>query len=428
MGELLNIAVIGAGGREYSLSRAIASSSLVGHVYRLPGNGTVFDKTSHVNIKATDIEGIKNFALENKIDFIVVGPEDPLVLGLVDVCEAAGIKCIGPRQNAAILEGSKIFTRVLLKEHKIPSAKFEVFEDIGAARAYIRDMDYYPIVIKMDGLAAGKGAMVCHGPNDVDISLRRIERGEFKKAGKRFVVEEFLEGEEASKIYFVDKNRNVMPLKGAQDHKAIFDDDKGDNTGGTGAYAWAPVLSPEVEERVLERIVKPTIRAMAEKGRPFTGFLYVGLMIDQYGNPFVVEFNVRLGDPETQPILALLESDIVEIFLAALAGDLDKVQVKWNPGVAVCVVMMEKGYPGAYEKGHEIFGIEKAMAMGAIVDHAGTKVADGKILTDGGRVLGITALGENHAIAIAKAYEAVRKISWFTEYYRTDIGHKALRR
>ncbi|MBN1103434.1 MAG: phosphoribosylamine--glycine ligase [Deltaproteobacteria bacterium] len=426
----MKVAIIGSGGREYALSRKIASSPLVDHVFRLPGSGGDMDKTTRVDIKGKDVEGLRKFALDQRIDLAVVGPEDALALGVVDEFEGAGLKIIGPRRKTAALEYSKIFTRELLATFKDVSPHFDVFGDTASARASIRNRGVYPTVIKVDGLAAGKGAMVCPGPDAVDAALRRIESGEFGEAGKKFVVEEFLEGEEASYIVLVDRKGHILPLAGSQDHKAIFDGDKGPNTGGMGAYSPAPVLAPEVEQRTLDRIVRPTIEAMAERGMPFTGFLYTGLMIDPKGNPHVVEFNVRLGDPETQPIVARLETDIVEVFLAMLDGSLDKAVLKWTPRAAVTVVMAAKGYPdsNAYKKGDRIRGIEDAEAMGAIVDHAGVKKIGEDLFTDGGRVLGVTALGETFEGAIEKAYRAVRKISWGSEYYRTDIGRRALNR
>lgn len=425
----MKVLVIGSGGREYSLSRIIASSPLVEEVFRAPGNGGRLDRTSNVDIKTNDIPGLKKFALETGIDLTIVGPEDPLVAGIVDAFEAVGLRIIGPRKNAAMLEGSKIFTRELLEESGVPQAGFRVFSDVDKARAFIRDQGDYPTVIKVDGLAAGKGAMVCHGPEDVDEALRRIEGGEFKGAGTRFLIEEFLEGEEASYIVLVDKNGHIVPMASAQDHKAIYDGDKGPNTGGTGAYSPAPVLNPTVEQRVLDRIVRPTINAMAERGMPFYGFLYVGLMIDKNGNPYVVEFNVRLGDPETQPILARMKTDIIQVFMAMLKGELAKIRIEWDPRVAVCVVMMEEGYPGEYRKGHVITGIDQAGSReDTIVDLAAVIARDRELLTHGGRVLGVTALGEDHATAIDRVYQAVEWIHWGSEYYRRDIGKKALNR
>jgi len=424
----LKVLVIGSGGREYSLSRIIASSPLVETVFRAPGNGGALDKTITIEIKANDIQGLKKFALENGIDLTVVGPEDPLVAGVVDEFEGAGLSVIGPRRKAAMLEGSKIFTRELLDEIKVPQPKFTVFSDVGVARAFIRERDEYPVVIKVDGLAAGKGAMVCRDPNEVDAALGRIEGGEFKDAGQRFLVEDFLEGEEASYIVLVDKNGHILPLAGSQDHKAIYDGDKGPNTGGTGAYSPAPVLDSLVEQQVLDRIVKPTVRAMAERGMPFSGFLYAGLMIGK-GGPSVVEFNVRLGDPETQPIMARMKTDIMEVFLATLEGGLDKVRIEWDPRVAVCVVMMEDGYPGDYGKGRVITGLDELSSRkNTMVDLAAVVRRDHELLTNGGRVLGVTALGEDHAAAISQVYQAVRLIHWGSEYYRSDIGKKALNR
>ena len=429
----MKVLIIGSGGREHALARKVKESPLVKEVFCAPGNGGTAKIATNVAIEANDIAGLKKFALEKVIDLTVVGPENPLVLGIVDEFDAASLKIIGPRKDAARLEGSKIKTREVLDEVtkaigiKI-QPKYWVFSEVGAAGAFTRDLDMYPIVIKADGLAGGKGAMVCHGPKDVNIALRRVESGEFGKAAERFLVEEFLEGEEASYIVAVDKNGNILPLASSQDHKAIYDGDKGPNTGGMGAYSPAPVLTPEVEKRVLERIVKPTIKLMADRGTPFFGFLYVGLMIDRNGNPYVVEFNVRLGDPETQPILARMKTDIVEVLIAADLCALDDVQIDWDPRPAVCVVMAEQGYPGAYETGHVISGIEDAEALGAIVDHAGTVRKGGRLLTAGGRVLGVTALGDSYTGAINKVYGAVEKISWGSEYYRWDIGQKALNR
>jgi phosphoribosylamine--glycine ligase len=272
--------------------------------------------------------------------------------------------------------------------------------------------------------------MVCHGPKDVDEALSRIDSGEFTAAAMRFLVEEFLEGEEASYIVLVDKKGHILPLASAQDHKAVYDGDRGPNTGGMGAYSPAPVLTPEVEKKVLSRIVRPTIKAMAKRGTPFFGFLYVGLMIDRNGNPFVVEFNVRLGDPETQPILARLKTDIVKIFIAAQEGRLDRIKPKWDPRAAVTVVIAENGYPdkNKYSTGHLVKGLKKAEALGAIIDHAGTELIGDKLITTSGRVINITGLGNDYAGAIKKTYAAVHKVQWGSEYYRADIGHRALNR
>lgn len=425
----MKVLIIGSGGREHALVCAIAKSPLVEQVYCAPGNAGTEERGENKNIKAGDIQGLKQFALAENIALTVVGPEDPLAAGIVDEFEAVGLQTIGPSKNAAALEGSKIFARELLAKHGIPSAEFEVFTNTDEAHAFIEDNGIFPIVIKVDGLAAGKGAMVCFDLNDATKALERIKNREFGDAGNKFLIEEYLPGEEASYIVLVDKNGNIVPLASSQDHKPVYDGDKGPNTGGMGAYSPAPVVTREVESRILDNIIKPTIKAMAEKRTPFMGFLYAGLMIDKNGDPRVVEFNVRLGDPETQPILARMKTDIVEILLAMVKSRLDTVEIEWDSRVAVSVVMAEEGYPGQYEKGHEIRGIKNAERSGAIVNHAGTIRRDQEIiLTNGGRILSVTALGESFRSAIDGAYSGVGQISWGSEYYRNDIGHRALNR
>ena len=422
------VLLIGSGGREYALAKKMAASEMVEIVYRAPGNGGEIDKTVCIDISAKDINGLKIFAELKGIDLVVVGPEDPLVMGIVDAFEELSIDIIGPRKSAARLEGSKIFTRKILQEYDIPSPEFYVFDSTKDAEMFIRDSKYYPCVIKVDGLAAGKGAMVCKNHDDVVKALARIDSGEFGDPSDPFLIEDCLIGEETSYIVMVDLNGNVLPLASSQDHKAEFDGDKGRNTGGMGAYSPAPVLNDDVEISTLTRIVFPLIKAMKEKGTPFSGFLYVGLMVDKDGNPFVVEFNVRLGDPETQPLLARMKSDLIWLFFNLLNGNLDSVEIEWEDMVAVTVVMAENGYPGDYDKGNTIKGIPEAEATGAIVDLAGVKSEDGVVKTAGGRVLGVTGLGADHGFAIRKAYQAVREITWGSEYFRTDIGQKAINR
>ena len=418
----VNILVIGSGGREHALFWKLKESPLTDSIYALPGNPGMGEQ---IDISATDNEAILKFAKEKEIGLVVVGPEIPLTNGLVDELESAGIRAFGPRANAAELEGSKSFAKDLMKKYGIPTARYEVFTEAEPARAYIRK-EGAPIVVKADGLAAGKGVIVAMSEQEALDAIDTImEDNTFGKAGTRVVIEEFMEGEEASLLAFTD-GKIIRPMISAQDHKRALDGDKGPNTGGMGTYAPAPVMTPEMTERATEEILKPTIAAMAKEGRVYRGCLYLGLMITKDG-PKVVEFNARFGDPETQVVLPLLDGDLVRIMCACSDGTLADVPIHWKSGAAVCVVLAAGGYPASYEKGHEIRGIRAAEDTGALVFHAGTAEQNGKIITNGGRVLGVVGMGEDIASAVKKTYAAVEKISFKDAYYRKDIAHRALR-
>lgn len=419
----MNILVIGSGGREHALYWKLMESPQTEKIYVLPGNPGMGETT---NISVTDNAAILRFAKEKKIDLVVVGPEIPLINGLVDELEAAGIHTFGPRANAAEIEGSKAFAKNLMKKYGIPTARYEVFTEAEPARAYIRK-EGAPIVVKADGLAAGKGVIVAETIQEALDAIDAImENNSFGDAGTRIVIEEFMEGEEASLLAFTD-GKVIRPMISAQDHKRAYDGDKGPNTGGMGTYAPAPVMTAKMTERAVEEILKPTIAAMAKEGRPYHGCLYLGLMVTSEG-PKVVEFNARFGDPETQVVLPLLDGDLVQIMCACTDGTLSDVPIHWKDGAAVCVVLAAGGYPASYEKGHEIHGIRDAEDTGALVFHAGTAKRDGKIVTNGGRVLSVVGIGEDIASAVKNSYAAVEKISFKDAYYRKDIAHRALKR
>ena len=419
----MNILVIGSGGREHALFWKLKESPLTDSIYALPGNPGMGEQ---IDISATDNEAILRFAKEKEIGLVVVGPEIPLMNGLVDELEAAGIRAFGPRANAAEIEGSKSFAKDLMKKYGIPTARYEVFTEAEPARAYIRK-EGAPIVVKADGLAAGKGVIVAMSEQEALDAIDTImEDNTFGKAGTRIVIEEFMEGEEASLLAFTD-GKIIRPMISAQDHKRALDGDKGPNTGGMGTYAPAPVMTPEMTERAIEEILKPTIAAMAKEGRVYRGCLYLGLMITKDG-PKVVEFNARFGDPETQVVLPLLDGDLVQIMCACSDGTLADVPIHWKDGAAVCVVLAAGGYPASYEKGNEIHGIADAEKTGALVFHAGTAEKDGKLATNGGRVLGVVGMGADIASAVHSAYAAAEKISFKDAYYRKDIAHRALHR
>ena len=419
----VNILVIGSGGREHALFWKLKESPLTDSIYALPGNPGMGEQ---IDISATDNEAILRFAKEKEIGLVVVGPEIPLTNGLVDELESAGIRAFGPRANAAELEGSKSFAKDLMKKYGIPTARYEVFTEAEPARAYIRK-EGAPIVVKADGLAAGKGVIVAMSEQEALDAIDTImEDNTFGKAGTRVVIEEFMEGEEASLLAFTD-GKIIRPMISAQDHKRALDGDKGPNTGGMGTYAPAPVMTPEMTERAIEEILKPTIAAMAKEGRVYRGCLYLGLMITKDG-PKVVEFNARFGDPETQVVLPLLDGDLVQIMCACSDGTLADVPIHWKDGAAVCVVLAAGGYPASYEKGNEIHGIADAEKTGALVFHAGTAEKDGKLATNGGRVLGVVGMGADIASAVHSAYAAAEKISFKDAYYRKDIAHRALHR
>ena len=419
----MNILVIGSGGREHALYWKLSESPQTEQIYAIPGNPGMGASAA---IALDDHAAILRFVKEHEIGLVVVGPEVPLMNGLVDKLEAAGICAFGPHANAAEIEGSKSFAKDLMKKYGIPTARYEVFTAAEPARAYIRQ-EGAPIVVKADGLAAGKGVIVAMTEQEaLDAVDAIMEDHSFGDAGARVVIEEFMEGEEASLLAFTD-GTTIRPMISAQDHKRAYDGDRGPNTGGMGTYAPAPVMTPEMTERAVEEILKPTIAAMAMEGRVYRGCLYLGLMVTADG-PKVVEFNARFGDPETQVVLPLLDSDLVAIMCACADGTLADVPIRWKDGAAVCVVLASGGYPGHYEKGQEIHGLADAEAMGALVFHAGTAMKDGKLVTNGGRVLGVVGRGTDISSAVDSAYAAATKISFKDAYYRKDIAHRALER
>ena len=423
----MNILVIGSGGREHTLAWKLAQSPKAGKLYVIPGNPGMEEIAECIDgISITDNEAITAFAKEKDIGLVVVGPEVPLMNGLVDALNAAGIKAFGPTKRAAEMEGSKAFSKGLMKKYAIPTAKYEVFTEADKARAYI-EQEGTPIVIKADGLAAGKGVIVAMTKQEAfDAVADIMEDQEFGAAGSRVVIEEFMEGEEASLLCFTD-GKTICPMISSQDHKRAYDGDKGPNTGGMGTYAPAPVMTKEMAAKAYETILVPAIKAMAQEGRPYKGCLYAGLMVTKDG-PKVVEFNARFGDPETQVVLPLLESDLVDIMLACVDGTLAGQDIIWSDGAAVCVVVASGGYPKSYKKGFAIEGLDEAKAAGTEVFHAGTVKKDGKIVTAGGRVLGVTAKAGNIKDAVDKAYAGVKKISFPGAFYRKDIAHRALER
>lgn len=419
----MNILVIGSGGREHALYWKLSESPQTEQIYAIPGNPGMGASAA---IALDDHAAILRFVKEHEIGLVVVGPEVPLMNGLVDELEAAGIRAFGPRANAAEIEGSKSFAKDLMKKYGIPTARYEVFTAAEPARAYIRQ-EGAPIVVKADGLAAGKGVIVAMTEQEaLDAVDAIMEDHSFGDAGARVVIEEFMEGEEASLLAFTDGTM-IRPMISAQDHKRAYDGDRGPNTGGMGTYAPAPVMTPEMTERAVEEILKPTIAAMAKEGRVYRGCLYLGLMVTADG-PKVVEFNARFGDPETQVVLPLLDSDLAAIMCACADGTLADVPIRWKDGAAVCVVLASGGYPGHYDKGQEIHGLADAEAMGALVFHAGTAMKDGKLVTNGGRVLGVVGRGADISSAVDAAYAAATKISFKDAYYRKDIAHRALER
>lgn len=426
----MKILVIGGGGREHALAWKAAQSSKVTEVFVAPGNaGTENEpKLKNVPINADDVTALIEFAQQQIIDLTIVGPEAPLVKGVVDRFQAANLRCFGPSQAASQLEGSKAFSKDFLYRHNIPTARYKTFTNAAEAKAYIQEMGA-PIVIKADGLAAGKGVILAQSVDEamttVDMMLSGVA---FGKAGDRVVVEEFLQGEEASFIVMVD-GEHILPMATSQDHKARDDGDKGPNTGGMGAYSPAPVVTPELHQRIMQEVIEPTVRGMAADGIPYRGFLYAGIMIAPDGTPNVLEFNCRFGDPETQPIMMRLESDLVELCDAALDGQLDRIEAKWDPKTALGVVMAAGGYPDIYGKGAEIRGLDKAAQSGfGKVFHAGTKTQEGTIVTNGGRVLCACALGDDVAQAQKNAYQLVNTIDWDEVYYRNDIGYRAMQK
>ena len=423
----MKVLVIGSGGREHAYAWKIKQSPLVKKIFCAPGNAGIASVATCVPIDAEDVESLLAFAKKEKIDLTICGPEGPLAKGVVDAFEAEGLKIFGASQKAAELEASKSFSKYIMEKYGIPTSKGQTFTRIGPARAYVKKMGA-PIVVKADGLAAGKGVIVCQTEKEAMDALDRVMvKKEFGAAGNKCVVEECLVGEEASFIAFTD-GKTVLPLPSSQDHKPVFDDDKGPNTGGMGAYSPAPIVDRYLHERVMKEVMIPTVQGMAAEGRPYKGFLYAGLMID--GDKIgVLEFNARLGDPEAQPLLMRVKSDIVPILLAIIDGRLDQVQLELDQRATVCVVMASGGYPRKYGKGFPISGLDAARRMkDVVVFHAGTGTKGKKIVANGGRVLGVTALGDTVEKAIKRAYQAVAKIKWSKVHYRKDIGQKALLR
>lgn len=417
----MKILVVGSGGREHAIIRALKKSPKAEMIYALPGNGGIAADAICVEGSATDIDRVVSFSKDNGIDFVVVAPDNPLVLGMVDALNEAGIATFGPRANAAILEGSKVFSKNLMKKYGIPTARYETFDNAHAAVAYIEKMNEYPVVIKADGLALGKGVTVAMTEEEAIAAVHdAIDDGKFGGAGARVVIEEFLTGPEVSVLAFVDgKNLSTMPS--AQDHKRAYDHDEGPNTGGMGAFSPSRFYTEDIAQTCMEMIFRPTVDAMAAEGRPFSGVLYFGLMLTPKG-PKVIEYNARFGDPETQAVLSRLDSDLFDIMNAVIDGKLDEMDIQWADNAACCVVMASGGYPLAYEKGKEIHGLDAVTE--SVVFHAGTAKKDGKIVTNGGRVLGVTATAPTLDEAIQKAYADVKKISFDKAHYRLDIGIK----
>jgi phosphoribosylamine--glycine ligase len=423
----LKVLVVGSGGREHALVWKIAQSPLADRIYAAPGNPGMAKHAELVPVLADDLPGLRDFAVANRIDLTIVGPEAPLAAGLTDLLAKERLLVCGPSKAAAQLEGSKVFTKNLLAKYGIPTADFRVFDDYDEAEQYVLT-HRLPLVIKADGLAAGKGVTVAGTYEEAVAFLRDVmENRVFGTAGERVVVEDCLTGEEASYIVFTDGEK-IVPLPTSQDHKRIGDGDTGPNTGGMGAYSPAPVVTPEVERKALKEIFEPLLAGMRAEGMPFRGILYGGLMIER-GEPKVLEFNVRFGDPEAQPLFLRLKSDLVPLLLQCAQGKLTDAEMEIDPRPTVCIVMSSGGYPGAYRKGFPISGIEEAERQGGVqVFHAGTAMKDGKLVTNGGRVLGVTAVDKDIRSAIERGYRAVGKIHWEGAYSRTDIGKKALLR
>jgi len=427
----MNILIIGNGGREHALAWKVAQSSKVEKVFVAPGNaGTALEaKVENVAIDVLAIDKLVQFAKQNNVYLTIVGPEAPLVNGVVDAFRAANLKCYGPTKNAAQLEGSKAFTKDFLARHKIPTAAYGNFTEIDKAVAYIKQQGA-PIVVKADGLAAGKGVILAQTEAEAIAAVNDMLAGnKFGDAGSRVVIEEFLVGEEASFICMVD-GENVLPMATSQDHKARDNGDQGPNTGGMGAYSPAPVVTPEISQRIMDEVIYPTVRGMADEGNVYTGFLYAGVMITADGTPKVLEFNCRFGDPETQPIMMRLQSDLVALVDLALEGKLNQAEAQWDPRASLGVVMAAGGYPDDYKKGDIILGLpeQEQEQDNAKVFHAGTTLKDGRVVTNGGRVLCAVALGDTVAQAQARAYDLVKQINWSNVYYRDDIGYRAVER
>jgi phosphoribosylamine--glycine ligase len=425
----MKVLIIGSGGREHALAWRCAQADSVEKVFVAPGNaGTAMEpKLENVAIGVDEFAALAEFALAESVALTIVGPEAPLVDGVVDYFRERNLACFGPSKGAAQLEGSKAFTKDFLKKHNIPTAAYQTFTDVAAAIDYIKT-NGAPIVIKADGLAAGKGVIVAQTEAEAIAAVEDMLSGnKFGEAGHRVVIEDFLVGEEASFIAMVD-GKHILPMATSQDHKARDDGDTGPNTGGMGAYSPAPVVTDEVYQRIMDQVIEPTVAGMASDGYPYTGFLYAGLMISPDGQPSVVEFNCRFGDPEAQPVMLRLRSDLADLCLAAVAGKLDTKTAQWDERPAVGVVLAAGGYPESYEKGLPISGLEAVLADEGKVFHAGTAIVGGHVVSNGGRVLCATALGDTVSAAQSAAYDLVNKISWDKMYYRKDIAHRAISR
>jgi len=423
----MKILVIGSGGREHALVWKIRQSARVDRIYCAPGSAAIAEMAQCVAIRPEEIETLASFAASERIDLTVVGPELPLILGIADVFESRGRRIFAPNKAAAQLEGSKAFAKRLLADHGIPTAAFETFTDAPAAKRHLVGLRA-PYVIKADGLAGGKGVLICADRQAAEAAIDEILLGRvFGAAGDKVIIEDFLDGEEASFMVLTDGER-VLPLASSQDHKRVFDDDKGANTGGMGAYSPAPVISRAIHDRIMQDIVAPLLSGLKQQHIVYRGVLYIGLMIGKDG-PKVLEFNARFGDPECQPIMMRLKSDLVPLLEATIDGTLDRIQPEWHEQPAVCVVLTSAGYPGSYEKGKEIHGLDQLLHWSdGFVFHAGTTKEDGRWRTAGGRVLGVTARGDTIAAAVKHAYGAVEKISWQGMHYRKDIGQRAIKR
>jgi len=420
----MKVLVVGSGGREHTLVWKISQSRKVDKIYCAPGNGGIKELAELVNIKADDVDALLSFAKENKIDLTVVGPEVSLVKGIVDIFQQEGLKIFGPTKELSMLEGSKVFAKEAMTKFGLPTADFKVFDDPKDAKKYLNEKGA-PIVVKADGLAAGKGVIVAKTVEEAETAIEDIMvKKIFGSAGDRLILEDCLEGEEASILVFSD-GKNIAPLVSAQDHKRIFDNDEGPNTGGMGAYSPAPVVSGEIFNDIIDKVFRPMITGLAKQGKYYKGVLYGGLMMTKHG-PMVLEFNVRFGDPETQAILPRLKSDLVDVAIACTEGSLDKINLEWDERSCLCIVAASKGYPGSYEKHKKISGLEDV--KDGMVFHAGTVSENGNIFTNGGRVLSVAGLGSDIKSAKLKAYEAAGKIKFDGIYYRKDIGNKAIRR
>ena len=421
----MEVLVVGSGGREHALVWKIAQSPMVKKVYCAPGNPGISEVAECVDIDAENIEGLYNFALKKKIDLTVVGPEDVLVAGIVDRFKDGHLNIFGPNKRASVIEGSKVYAKTIMKKYGIPTADFKVFDDLKYAKKHISTCDF-PLVIKADGLAKGKGVFVCKTLKEADRHIDDIMKEKiFGYAGERIVIEGFLSGEEVSILAITD-GKTIVPLSSVQDHKAVYEGDKGPNTGGMGAYSPVPFVTDDLQSSIEENILVPIVHALKKENRPYKGVIYAGLMITNAG-PKVLEFNARFGDPETQVLLMRMKSDLVPLLLSTVKNNIEEVEIEWHDGVSVCVIMASKGYPDKYEKGLPVFGLEAVKSVTNVqVFHAGTAIKDGKVVTNGGRVLGVTILERDLGKAQKNVYEAIKKLSFDGAHYRKDIGTKAI--